>query len=177
MKNPEEGISGRRVILKHPSRDDLAYIRQLWRDPVTMKEVGGPIDYSEEKMLDWYRRQVDPGGPANCYFLIYNEDDRPIGEVSYHRWDASRREACLNIKIEWRQRGKGYASDALTAFLAFYFMTISGERMVYELAPRNLGAKHFLEKFGFSEQPGREDPRLMLLSREVYLQRTRAYGR
>ena len=135
-----------------------------------MKEVGGPIEYSKEKILKWYSNYMDPGKSSNCYFLIYDEGGTPIGEVSYHGWCFSKKEANLNIKIESKYRGRGYAGDALDSFLKFFFVTAGGEKLIDDLNPKNLGAKYFLEKFGFIEQAGSEDPRVMILKRKVYLE-------
>ena len=160
----------KRVTLRHPRRDDLAYIGNLWSDPKTMKEVGGPLLYSKEKLKNWYSNYIEPGKSSNCYFLIFNEDGTPVGEVSYHGWDSSQREASLNIKIEAGYRGRGYACEALSALLKFYFVKVGGETMIDHLAPDNLGAKYFLEKFGFIEQLGSTDPRIMKLNRRAYFE-------
>ena len=168
MMSSNKVFRGKKVFLKQPQRDELDYIRQLWSDPKTMKEVGGPIEFSKQALIDWYINNIDPGSPSNCYFLIYIENEIPIGEVSFRGWDHSRREANLNIKIQASYRGKGYASDALRTFLKYCFRDINAEKLIDDLDPENLGAKHFLEKFGFEEQGKTQDPRRMVLTRNKY---------
>lgn len=120
-------LKGRVVTLKHPGIDEVPYIIELWGDEETMAPVGGPIRWETERILAWYRDRVNPGGRSDCYFLIYNEDQVPVGEVSYHRWNEAEKSAGLNIKVHALHRGKGYAKDALRVFLKYFFETAGGE--------------------------------------------------
>ncbi|MEX0289758.1 MAG: GNAT family N-acetyltransferase [Puniceicoccaceae bacterium] len=161
---------GKRVCLKRPGVDEIEYSRNLWSDPDTMKEVGGPITLTDQELLDWYATKVDPGNESNCYFHIINENKEPIGEVSFRGWNSSTREANLNIKIESRFRGRGYASDALRSFLKYCFEDLGTEKLIDDLDPENIGAKQFLEKFGFEDKSENLDPRTMVLFKKRYFE-------
>ncbi|MCB2310459.1 GNAT family N-acetyltransferase [Clostridium tagluense] len=57
---------------------------------------------------------VDPSDGKNFYCLIYNNDDIPVGEVSFHRFDAEEKKADFNIKIQSKYRSKEYAKEAIS---------------------------------------------------------------
>ena len=146
-------LQGRVVTLKHPGADEIPYIMELWGHEETMAPVGGPIRWEPERMHTWYRDRVDPGGNSDCYFLIYNEDQVPVGEVSYHRWNEAEKSAGLNIKVHAQHRGKGYATDALTVLLKYFFEVAGGELMTDDFTgppgPENLVGQRFIASMGF----------------------------
>lgn len=43
---------------------------------------------------------VLPTDGRNYYSLVYNYDNQPIGEASFHGYDASTQMAKLNVKIK-----------------------------------------------------------------------------
>ena len=133
---PRDILHGQMVHLRPPQIDELSFIRKLWSDPKTMTAVGGPVDLSESKALKWFTHMVDPGGPANCYCLILNKEDIPVGEISFHSWDPDKRTAELNVKVLASHRGHGYAKDALRIFLEFFFRRVEGCVMTDDVAVR-----------------------------------------
>ena len=106
---PTDVLHGQKVHLRPPRVDGLSFIRTLWGDPETMAPVGGPVDFPETKAREWFARMVEPGGPSSCCCLILNQDDIPVGEISFHQWDPQERSARLNVKILAARRGKWYA--------------------------------------------------------------------
>jgi RimJ/RimL family protein N-acetyltransferase len=94
---------------------------------------------------------VDPGSSTNCYCLIFNMKDIPVGEISFHHWDAETRSADLNVKILDLHRGNGYGKDALLTFLTFFFEIVGGRLMRDDVAPGNKGGQHLLLSLGFEQ--------------------------
>ena len=164
-------IEGARISLRHPVREDLGFIRSLWSDPATMEAVGGPIVLEERQAGEWFARMVDPGSATDCYFLICRGSSGPIGEVSFHRWDAGARSADLNIKIHARFRGQGNAREALSLFLRFYFQNTPADSLADHVARENLPAQQFLRGFGFRHDPSRSDVHRMVLTRSEFVRR------
>jgi len=136
-----------------------------------MEALGGIVDYSEEKMRNWFRRLVDPGGSTDCYCLILNEDAKPIGEVSFHSFDSENRSARLNIKVHASQRGHGYGKDALVTFLTFFFGSVGGQAMTDPAGLDNDLAKRLLLTSGFEIDNNYSDVFMMFMTREMYLAR------
>ncbi len=95
-----------------------------------MAPVGGPIRLTDEQAEQWFKKVVQPGRPTDHYGLIFNacdratplhQDDRPVGEISYHRLNLSTMTVDFNIKIARSERGNGYATAAIRLFLDDFF--------------------------------------------------------
>lgn len=171
---PDSVLPGQKVSLRPPEIEDLAFIHALWTDPETMEAVGGIVDFSAEKLLMRFRRMIDPGGPKDCYCLIRNENAKPIGEVSFHDFDAENGSARLNIKVHASQRGHGYGQDALIVFLTFFFCSVGGRIMIDNVGIDNDLAKRLLLSFGFKIDDSYSDVFMMFMTREMYLTRYKA---
>ena len=166
---PDDVLPGQLVGLRPPRIDDLPFIHSLWTDPETMEAVGGIVDYSEDKMRDWIRRLVDPDGRKDCYFLILNENAKPIGEICFHHFDSENRTARLNIKVHAKQRGHGYGKDALVTFLAFFFRKVGGRVMTDNVGIKNHLAQRLLLSSGFEIDESYSDVCMMVMTRDMYL--------
>ena len=73
-------LQGTIVYLRLPNHSELKYIQWLWSDPETMKEVGGPICFSNEQAEKWFAKKISPGKGTDCYCLIFNTNDEPVGK-------------------------------------------------------------------------------------------------
>ncbi len=166
---PKETIlPGSIVYLRMPRAGELTFICDLWTDPATMKAVGGPVIMSDAHAEQWFIRMVDPGSPANCYCLIFTRDDIPVGEISFHRWDAGTRSADLNVKILAIHRGNGFGKDALLTFLSFFFDTVGGCLMRDDVALDNAGGQHLLMSLGFEQDKRATDVCRLVLAAVKY---------
>lgn len=149
MKNKINEIvsSGKLVYIKQPNIDELNYVSELWTDEETMRDVGGTIAFPEEKRGNWYRRMVQPGDGKNFYCLIYNHENNPVGEVSFHGYDREEKSANFNIKVQYKYRGNGYAKEAMELMLNYYFYEFGGEVIFDDVI--NVNGQRALSKFGF----------------------------
>ncbi len=153
-----------KMFLKKPEEKDLEYVRKLWADDTTMKEVGGPIFMDEKMILDWHKK-MESRAKTDLYRLIAASEKKFVGEVSFHRFDPSEKTAHLNIKIEHSYRGKGYARAALREILRIFFEEWGGEVMVDDVGEDNDLAQKFLSDGRFrvsSEQPSAGAVRLYM---------------
>lgn len=144
-------IKGENVVLRTPTAADLPYIRRLWADPETMREVGGPIEMDEARARHWYEAMVDPGSERDRYFLICDKQSgEPLGEASFHRYDPAERTAEFNIKVEGKRRFGGHGFEAARLLLDHYFNAFGGESMLDPVAPANAPGQRALARFGFA---------------------------
>lgn len=74
---------GQLIYLKSPDFNELDEVAKLWSDEATMKEVGGTVVFKKERYQDWYQRMINPGDGKNHYCLIYNNQNKVVGEVSF----------------------------------------------------------------------------------------------
>ena len=160
------------ALLRQPSWADMEFARCLWADPETMEPVGGPIRLTDEQLHKWFHRMVEPGNPRDCYRLICDELDQPVGEISYHRLDVHTMTAEFNIKIASQFRGRGFAKAAMRQFFEIFFGDLGGRVLVDEVAARNPVGQHLLKNFGFEPTiVSQESSRFVMTSdkyRELY---------
>jgi RimJ/RimL family protein N-acetyltransferase len=161
-------LRGKQVWLRPPTRDEVSFVQALWADPETMEAVGGPHPLPTEKFDRWFAYAVDPGRPTDCYCLIFNQDDTPIGEVSFHQWDPDERSAVLNIKVMAKYRGHGYGTDALKTFLSWFFGQAGGDSIMDDVARENETGRQLLRSIGFQQVTDR-DPAQDCRAEDVYM--------
>jgi RimJ/RimL family protein N-acetyltransferase len=133
-----------------------------------MAPVGGPVLLDDEQAARWFERMVDPGRPTDCYRLILDGQGRPVGEISYHRFDPGTGTAGLNVKVAHTERGRGYGTEALRQFLEMYFRDESHHCITDDIAPENEGGQKLLLEFGFEHDPSVKEVFFVYLTRERY---------
>ncbi|WP_427339829.1 GNAT family N-acetyltransferase [Caloranaerobacter sp. DY30410] len=138
---------GRLIYIKQPEFDELDYVSELWSDENTMKDVGGVVSFPKERRKDWYKKMVKPTDGKNFYCLIYNFENQPVGEVSFHRYDDDSKTAEFNIKIQSKFRGRGYAKEAMKLMLEYYFYEFNGQVMLDNVT--SISGQQALNNFGF----------------------------
>ncbi|MBI5806751.1 GNAT family N-acetyltransferase [candidate division TA06 bacterium] len=166
--NRDLNLTSENVRLRPPSLDDLPYIQELWADPVTMKEVGGPLIIDALQARRWFEKMVDPGSPGDRYFLIINRENLPVGEASFHRFDPGTKTAEFNIKVEARHRYKNYGSEAARLILEYFFSVFGGEVMADPIAPENTAGQKALLSIGFEHDPSRTDVFMVRMTKEKF---------
>ncbi|MBF0362081.1 MAG: GNAT family N-acetyltransferase [Oligoflexia bacterium] len=142
-------ICGEKIYLRKPLKEELSFIKWLWSDEESMKEVGGTIIMTDEELLKWYQRRVFPGSKTDYYTIIFDRNNIPVGEVSCHRMDLVSGQANFNIKIAAKYRGNGYAKEAMVIFLRNFFNNLGGKCMIDDIASTNNVSKEIFLKFGF----------------------------
>lgn len=161
-------LRGENIYLRLPKYEELEYIKWLWMDEETMKEVGGSISLSDENAEKWYRRMVSPGSETDYYCLIFDLEDTSVGEVSFHKYNAETKTGEFNIKIAGLHRGKGYATEAIFLLLGYYFFEFGGQVMEDSIAIDNIVGQQILVKFGFEHDPLVNDAFLVRITKEKF---------
>lgn len=156
------------IELRMPTENDIPLIRWLWSDMETMKSLGGSVHLTDEQSQHWFAKVIKPGNPSDCYRLIFNEKDEPVGEISFHRLNPVSMTAELNVKIASRRQGNGYAKKAMLLFLDFFFDQVGGRIMVDDVALDNHRGQLALLGFGFEHDPQVDDVFRLFLTRERY---------
>lgn len=161
-------LRGKNIYLRPPKYDELEYIKWLWLDEKTMKEVGGSINLSDEQADKWYKKVVSPGSETDYYCLIFDLNNLPVGEVSFHKYNAETKTGELNIKIAFGQRRKGYFKEAILLFLGYYFFELGGEVMEDLIATNNTIGQQVLLKYGFEHDLLGKDGFLVRITKKKF---------
>ena len=108
------------------------------------------------------------GDGCNVYCLVYNENQRPVGEISFHCYDENEKSASFNIKIQARYRGKRYAKATMDLMLDYYFNEFGGEVMIDEVI--NERGIRVLMSYGFEKVDKTEVGILLRLTKDKFNQ-------
>lgn len=159
---------GDKVYFRVPNKDELRFIKELWEDPETMLEVGGPISWEWHKYEEWFKNRIRLNPNNHYYCLIFNFDDQLVGEVSYRLIDQEKMIGAQNIKIKANHRRNGYAKDALLTFLNYCFNNRGLRLMTDEIAIDNKVSHDFFLNLGFKHCPEKSDHFWVELSKDEF---------
>lgn len=159
--------SGDKIYLREPSFEELDYVKKLWADEKTMTEVGGPFELKDKEKF--YKKMVCPSDGLNRYFLVFNEENLPIGEASFRKYSIDSKKAMLNIKIQWQYRGQGYGKDALNTLVNYFFNDYKGEALEDDIDIKNIRAQKIFLNYGFQYIPTHKEVFLVRLTKEKFL--------
>ena len=163
-------LCGEKVYLRRPTPEEMSIVRRIWADPETMREVGGPVTLTDAQAEDWYRHVVANAGKRHFYCLIFNNENEPVGEVSYHRYDESMGTAEFNIKVIKQYRGQGYSRESMYLILRHYFLVHGGKVMLDPIARSNIHGQLVLLNFGFEHDPAVEEDFMVQITKERFLE-------
>lgn len=159
--------NGKKVYIKQPEFEELELVAKLWADEDTMKSIGGVFDFPKNKRGMFYKKMVYPSDGKNFYCLVYeNLEGRAVGEVSFHGYDSSTKSVRFNIKINYKDRNKGYGQEALRLLLDYYFLDFGG-KVVIDNVNTIEGMKLF-KKVGFEILSQNKDEISVRLAKDEY---------
>lgn len=140
--------NGKKIYIKQPELSEMEFVSKLWSDEDTMRDIGGVYDISEKKWEKFYNSMIKANDKKNFYCLIYTvDDDKPVGEVSFHGYDCVTKSARFNIKILYSERRKGYGEEAFNLLLEYYFFEFGGKMIIDNVTTRE--GFNLVKKFGF----------------------------
>lgn len=116
-------IYGDRVKLRAIELQDNEMLLELINDPDTERMVGG---YSQPKSLDdqiaWFKANGNDSSSVLRYIIADIKSDTALGTIILSSIDRKNGTANINIKMSKTSgRGKGFATDAVKALLAYSF--------------------------------------------------------
>lgn len=141
--------SGKEVYIKAPEFEELNFVKEFWSDRKNMGEFGKEYYFPRTKWESFYEKMVYPSDGKNFYCLVYTNDNKPIGEVSFHGYNPVTKVARINVKIHYSHRQKGYGEEAVRLLLEYYFLEFGGKAII-DTVKSNEG-KSLLRKLGFEE--------------------------
>lgn len=159
--------NGKLIYIKMPEFNELAFVEELWGNKKNMGDFGEVYSFPKEKWEMFYKKMVNPTDGKNFYCLIYNLNDKPIGEVSFHGYNSATKVARINIKVHYEYRRKGYGEEALRLLLEYYFLDFGGEAIIDSVKTDE--GKALLKKIGFEELNNFRNQGTYNLSRKKFL--------
>ena len=148
-------IETERLIIRPVKEDDGKYLADMAKDG-SFSELG--FDAECSKWIDeWINEAImlslkdDPRSDFICSVICLKDDGRVIGSVgnTYFK-DTDKIGICYGIGSEYRQ--KGYASEAVKAYLDFFFDHYDEDEIIANIAENNVSSYRTAEKAGFKLQ-------------------------
>ena len=138
---------GNKIYIKNPNIEELSFVEKLWGNINNMNNVGGVYKFPKEKWAMFYKKMVYPTDKKNFYCLVYNHNNEAVGEVSFHGYNSATKVARINVKIDYIHRRQGYAKEALSLLLEYYFWDFGGETIID--AVNDESSSKLLDNLGF----------------------------
>jgi RimJ/RimL family protein N-acetyltransferase len=147
-----------RLRLRGHRAEDLKACAEMWRDPAVVKFIGGRVFTREEvwaRLLRYAGMWVMTG--HGFWAVEEKASGRLVGEVGVME---ARRDIEPGFEGEpevgWAlipaAQGKGYASEAVAAVLAWADRHVDAPKQVCIISPENTPSIRVAEKFGFRER-------------------------
>ena len=141
-------IEGELVRLRTVSHSDL---RDLYTVTHDYRDPGAYMPISLTSEVD-YRREFDKTGFWQNYcgiLIIENKNKELVGEVGLFKCARYLDGRELYYRVFSGYRGKGYAFDALSLLISYFFKSSSMNRLQAVTIKGNEVSEHILEKCGF----------------------------
>lgn len=136
-------IEAGRVILRRARSDDLAMFHAAMSHPGVMRYWSTPPHEDLATSRDWVESMI-AADPAISDDFVIEVAGQPIGKLGCWRVPE------LGYLLHPDFHGRGYASEALAAFLE-YMRKRGLPRLTADIDPRNLASLRLLERAGFVE--------------------------
>jgi ribosomal-protein-alanine N-acetyltransferase len=149
-----------RLILRHPTPDDLDSLYALYRDPEMVRFIpDAPRNYEEtRKELEWHRHGHPKHPQLGLWSTIEKASNRYLGRCGLLPWSIDGQEEVeVAYSIAREHWGRGFATEAARAILTYGFEDLHVPRLVCLIDPQNIASIRVAEKIGMAFEKACED--------------------
>ncbi|MDA0161244.1 GNAT family N-acetyltransferase [Solirubrobacter ginsenosidimutans] len=137
-----------RLLLRPFGPGDAPLVHRVYSDPEVMRYVAtGPmadLAVTERLLQDYEAHQRRLG--YSFWAVIERESGSLIGDAGLYRTPTGEVELGYTLGVAWW--GRGYATEAASAWLSCAFETLGISEVVALAEPANVASTHVLEKLG-----------------------------
>jgi len=138
-----EQIATQRLVLRRFRLDDAPAMHRIMIDPVAMRFWSTPPHESLQQTQAWVRSEVEAPPELSDDFVV-TLDGGLIGKLGCWRLPE------IGFLFDPATWGRGYASEAMTAFLARR-RALGSTELTADVDPRNVASIRLLRNAGFQE--------------------------
>ncbi len=149
LRWPDTAPAAGAVVLRPFRASDLPLVAELSTDPYLPLIGSIPADYSDEAGLAYIARQHQRllDGTGYSFAVADRVDDQALGGAGLWLQETGRT-ASLGYAVAPSARGRGIATDALTALTAFGW-TLALDRLELYIEPWNTASLRAAERAGY----------------------------
>lgn len=144
---PSSGV----VVLRAVREEDAAMAMELSTDTYVPQIGSLPAHATEAQALDWVGRQQNRHreGAGFSFTIAEAQTDRPLGHCGLWLRDMPSGRASAGYSIRPSARGRGLASEALTALTTFAWSIEQLHRVELYIEAWNVGSQRAAERAGY----------------------------
>ena len=143
MQSASEEIRTERLLLRRARADDVAAMHRIMSDPVAMRYWSTPPHAELAETERWIASMIEDDPAARDDFIV-TFDGQLIGKMGAWRLPE------FGFLLDPAQWGKGYASEALAAFVDRR-RALGSTELTADVDPRNIASLRLLKRAGFKE--------------------------
>ncbi len=160
-------LTTERLLLRELEEDDWPAVLAYQSDPRYLRYYAWE-NRSEEDVREFVRmlaglKREEPRTKFQ-FAVTLRADGRLIGNCGVRKRSPEAREADIGYELDPNYWGRGYATEAASAWLAYGFHELDLERIVAVASPGNAASHRVLEKIGM-----RRDGTMMYEGENVFL--------
>jgi len=145
-----------RLIIRNFSASDLESFLAYRNDPEVAKYQGWTFPYPREKAAAFIDEMKDVHAPKQGQWIQLavelKESGEMIGDVAARVKSTDARQAVFGYSFASAHWRKGYATEALTAFIDYLFEDVDMHRITADCDVENSASWKTLEKLGFRRE-------------------------
>lgn len=137
-------IRTERLVLRRPRVDDLDAMFEIMSNPAAMRYWSTLPHADRDVTRPWLDKKIarNADGGENYFIEL---DGRVIGEVGAGRLPD------FGFMIHPDFWGRGFATEASIAFIAYAFRNTTATELLADVDPRNVASLRVLDRLGFAE--------------------------
>lgn len=140
-------IAGKRVKITPLTLEDTYFMKNWGTHENPLLSDYNLPSLNDEEIKEWYEYKT--GNKDKKYYSVYNEEYRLIGYMGIKNIRRIFKDAVLGIAFDPNYVNQGYGTEAIIAFLDYYFNHMKMRKMFLEVAQFNKRAIRCYEKSGF----------------------------
>lgn len=154
MRNEFPVIETERLVLREVTNEDASDMLAYLSDSDVVKHMGLEPFQSVEDALDeikWYK-SIYEDGTGMRWVLSLKSTGKVIGSCGFLNRHPKHMRAEIGFELSKDFWGKGFASEALEAVVAYGYDELNLERIEALIEPDNLPSQKRVEKHGFMRE-------------------------
>jgi RimJ/RimL family protein N-acetyltransferase len=142
-------IRGKRVTLRTPREEDLAFVARLAADPRVRRE--GQLWGEPASLATWKERLKETASNNEGVAWIIESEGAPVGIARISIERADRRSDIRELTIDPEKWGRGLGTDAALALHRYLFDYLDWKGCAVELAADNARGLRIAARLGYRE--------------------------
>lgn len=145
-------IQSSRIKVREVTMDDVKTFLNWWNDPQVMKDVGFEegLKLTYDQVYEQFlKRTKQKSSKASKLWIVFDQDNHPIGEFSYGEHNDVERSCRIGLKIcDVKAQGKGLGKHLLLQGMHYLFSTLDYHKIYIDTLTTNKRAIQLYQTIG-----------------------------